>query len=79
MRVLARRPKKHRELSAWGCEIVQGDMTDPGSLRRAAEGCEAVVHLVAILLGKPETFVRVKQAVDPERRFWSDAADRLLG
>ncbi len=30
------------------CEVVQGDMTDPDSLQRAAAGCEAVVHLVAL-------------------------------
>lgn len=48
VRVLARRPDKQDRLRAWGCEVVPGDMTDPQSLRRAAEGCEAVVHLVAL-------------------------------
>jgi len=48
VRVLARNPDKQGQLRAWGCELVQGDMTDPDSLRRAVEGCEAVVHLVAI-------------------------------
>jgi uncharacterized protein YbjT (DUF2867 family) len=38
---------------------VQGDMTDPESLRRAVSGVEAVVHLVAIRQGKPEQFQRV--------------------
>jgi uncharacterized protein YbjT (DUF2867 family) len=59
VRVLARKPERHRQLAAWGCEVVQGDMTDSASLRRAAEGCEAVVHLVAVLLGPPEVFERV--------------------
>ena len=59
VRVLARKPEKHEQLRAWGCEVVQGDMTDADSLRRAAEGCEAVVHLVAILLGSSEAFERV--------------------
>jgi NADH dehydrogenase len=59
VRVLARRPEKHEQLCAWGCELVQGDMTDSESLRRATEGCEAVVHLVAILLGSPQAFERV--------------------
>jgi uncharacterized protein YbjT (DUF2867 family) len=48
VRVLARRPEKHGQISAWGCEIVSGDVTDPQSLRRAVEGCEAVVHLVGL-------------------------------
>jgi uncharacterized protein YbjT (DUF2867 family) len=48
VRVLARRPEKQDRLRAWGCEVVGGDVTDPGSLRRAVEGCEAVVHLVAL-------------------------------
>jgi uncharacterized protein YbjT (DUF2867 family) len=46
-------------LATWGCELAQGDMTDEASLRRAVEGREAVVHLVAIIKGSPETFDRV--------------------
>ena len=48
-------------LRAWGCEIATGDMTDPESLRRTVEGCDAVVHLVAILQGKPQDFERVME------------------
>jgi uncharacterized protein YbjT (DUF2867 family) len=48
VRVLARRPEKQERLKAWGCELVQGDMRDSESLRRAAEGAEKVVHLVAL-------------------------------
>jgi NADH dehydrogenase len=48
VRVLARRPEKQERLRAWGCELVQGDMTDAASLQRAVVGCEAVVHLVAL-------------------------------
>ena len=47
VRVLARRPEKQDQLRAWGCEVVQGDMTDADSLRRAVEGCDTVVHFVA--------------------------------
>ncbi|HEY7004016.1 MAG TPA: NAD(P)H-binding protein [Gaiellaceae bacterium] len=48
VRVLARRPEKQERLLAWGCELVQGDMTDADSLRRAADGAKTIVHLVAL-------------------------------
>jgi uncharacterized protein YbjT (DUF2867 family) len=48
VRVLARNPEKQDRFRAWGCEVVQGDMTDADSLRRAAEGAEVAVHLVAL-------------------------------
>ena len=35
VRVLAA-SQKQEQLRAWGCEVVQGDMTDADSLRRAA-------------------------------------------
>ena len=41
------------------CELVQGDMTDAASLKRAVEGADTVVHLVAIRQGKQEQFDRV--------------------
>jgi uncharacterized protein YbjT (DUF2867 family) len=41
------------------CELVQGDMTDSASLKRAVEGADTVVHLVAIRQGKKEQFERV--------------------
>jgi uncharacterized protein YbjT (DUF2867 family) len=42
-------------------EAVPGSMTDAESLRRAAEGHEVVVHLVAILTGRPEQFRAVME------------------
>jgi NADH dehydrogenase len=39
--------------------VVHGDVTDAESVRRAAEGCDAVVHLVAIINGSREAFGRV--------------------
>jgi uncharacterized protein YbjT (DUF2867 family) len=59
VRCLVRRPEKAGTLRAWGCELAEGDMTDPASLRRAVDGCETVVHLVAIIAGKPEQFERI--------------------
>jgi uncharacterized protein YbjT (DUF2867 family) len=61
VRALVRDPSSSsaRTLSAWGCELVRGDATDPESLRRATEGADAVVHLIALIAGKPEEFERV--------------------
>jgi uncharacterized protein YbjT (DUF2867 family) len=61
VRALVRKPgsKAARLLAGWGCELAQGDMGDAESLRRAVDGCDAVVHLVAIPLGSPEKFERV--------------------
>jgi NADH dehydrogenase len=59
VRALVRRRSRARQLEAWGCELVEGDMTESASLGRAAEGCEAVVHLVATITGPPEEFERV--------------------
>lgn len=59
VRCLVRSPARARTLQAWGCELVQGDMTDADSLRAAVEGCDVVVHLVAIIRGRPPDFERV--------------------
>ena len=60
VRALARRPERQDLLRTWGCEVVQGDMTDADSLRRAVEGADTVVHLVAIPpFGSPEAFERI--------------------
>jgi NADH dehydrogenase len=59
VRCLVRDRSKAAQLEAWGCELVEGDLTDGESVRRAVEGCDAVVHLVAIITGKPAEFERV--------------------
>ena len=59
VRALVRRPERAKTLQAWGCELAPGDVTDAGSLRSASEGCDAAVHLVSIITGKPEDFDRV--------------------
>jgi NADH dehydrogenase len=55
VRCLVRNPSK----AQLDCEVVQGDMTDPESLRRATEGVDTVVHLVAIRQGSDEKFERI--------------------
>jgi uncharacterized protein YbjT (DUF2867 family) len=42
-------------------DALEGSMTDAASLRRAVDGQDAVVHLVAILTGKPEQFRAVME------------------
>jgi uncharacterized protein YbjT (DUF2867 family) len=59
VRALVRRTERSERLAGWGVELASGDMTDPASLRRALEGCTHVVHLVAIIAGRPEDFERV--------------------
>lgn len=59
VRVLARRPSSATYVSGLGAEVVAGDVTDPVSLRAALAGCTHVVHLVAIIRGRPEQFHRV--------------------
>jgi len=59
VRALVRRPDRARRLADWGVETVTGDVTDPASLRVALAGCTHVVHLVALIAGRPEDFDRV--------------------
>lgn len=63
VRALVRRPgdRAAATLAAWGSELVQGDMTDAESLRRAAEGADVVVHLVAIRQGSDDDFRQVME------------------
>ena len=64
VRALVRDPagREAQQLRSWGAELVQGDVTRPADLRTAVEGVDIVVHLVAILTGKPQDFERVMSA-----------------
>ena len=59
VRCLVRDRRRGERLEAWGCELLEGDVTDPESLRAAVAGCDTIVHLVAIRQGKPEAFQRI--------------------
>jgi NADH dehydrogenase len=59
VRCLVRDPRRATQVRAWGCELAEGSMTDADGLRRAVEGCDTVVHLVAIRQGPREAFERV--------------------
>lgn len=59
VRALVRDARGAATLEDVDCELARGDITDAASLHAAVEGCTAVVHLVAILVGKPADFERV--------------------
>lgn len=52
-----RRPPGQRE----GVTHVRGDIRDPASLARAMAGCEAVVHLVGIIVERPRRGITFDQ------------------
>jgi uncharacterized protein YbjT (DUF2867 family) len=66
-----------RKGSVPGTEAAQGDMTDAESLRRAVQGVDAVVHLVAIRQGREEQFQRIM--VDGTRDLLAAARDAGAG
>jgi uncharacterized protein YbjT (DUF2867 family) len=66
-----------RKGSVPGAEAAQGDMTDAESLRRAVQGVDAVVHLVAIRQGRQEQFQRIM--VDGTRDLLAAARDAGAG
>ena len=59
VRALVRSAARASRLKAWGVELVEGDVTDPSSLAAAVAGADVVVHLVAIIKGRPADFERV--------------------
>jgi uncharacterized protein YbjT (DUF2867 family) len=61
VRCLVRDRGKARQLENSGCELVEGDVTDRSSLVRAVAGCDTVIHLVAIIAGRPRDFERVME------------------
>jgi uncharacterized protein YbjT (DUF2867 family) len=59
VRALVRVPRHAGRLAAWGVELHEGDVTDADGLRGALEGCDAVVHLVSIIKGRPGDYERI--------------------
>jgi NADH dehydrogenase len=59
VRALVRQPDRGDAIAGLGAELVVGDVTNPASLRAAADGCTHVIHLVAILKGRPQDFESV--------------------
>lgn len=59
VRALVRDRRRASRLSAWGAELAEGDVTDPGSLAAATAGVDVVLHLVSIIKGSGDDFERV--------------------
>jgi uncharacterized protein YbjT (DUF2867 family) len=59
VRCLVRDLRRGAKLAAWDCELVEGDVTDPGSLRAAVAGVDTTIHLVGIRQGRREEFQRI--------------------
>jgi dihydroflavonol-4-reductase len=51
VRAIVRSPADAAPLEALGVELVEGDISDAGAVKRAAEGCEAAIHSAALLGG----------------------------
>ena len=52
VRVMTRTPAKLEDLKQMGAEVVQGDLIDPASLKRACQGADRVVAAAHSILGK---------------------------
>ena len=75
VRVLTRRPEGAKALSNAGAEIIEGDLGDPESLRKANEGVEAVFLLVPFFTENPTDGGRYgKNAIDAAK----EAGAKLL-
>jgi uncharacterized protein YbjT (DUF2867 family) len=59
VRALVRRPDRATYVAGLGAEVAAGDVTDPVSLQAALKGCTHVLHLVAIIKGRPADFHKV--------------------
>jgi uncharacterized protein YbjT (DUF2867 family) len=60
VRALVRDPQKAAELSRAGVELVSGDVVEGTGIEQGIEGCDAVIHLVGIIVEKGgNTFERV--------------------
>jgi uncharacterized protein YbjT (DUF2867 family) len=60
VRALVRDPQKAKELAQSGVELVAGDVAGGTGLDQGMQGCDAVIHLVGIIVEKgTDTFERV--------------------
>jgi dihydroflavonol-4-reductase len=65
LRVLVRRSSDRSNLAGLGATEIEGDLTDPASLRRAVEGCRYLFHVAAdyrIWVPDPDSMLRANVA-----------------
>jgi dihydroflavonol-4-reductase len=68
LRLLVRRGGDRRNVAGLGAELVEGDLTDPASLARAADGCRYVFHVAAdYRLFVPDPAAMLRANVDGTR------------
>lgn len=53
VRALVRDPGKAAQLAARGVDLIQGDVTDADSLRRAVAACQVIFHCAALMHDAP--------------------------
>jgi dihydroflavonol-4-reductase len=68
VRVLARPGSDRRNLAGLDVQVAEGDLTDPASLARAAEGCRYLLHVAAdYRLWVPDPAAMMRANVDGTR------------
>ncbi len=77
VRALARAGADTDPLAALGVEIVTGDITDAGDVRRAAAGSDAAIHCAALLGGASQNMDDFRAVNVDGTRNLLDAAERV--
>ena len=75
VRALVRDPAGAADLSALGVEVVQGDLTDEASLRRAVEGVDRLFHAAGLVGDRLDRPQAVEVNVAGTRRLLAAAAE----
>jgi dihydroflavonol-4-reductase len=76
VRALARHGSDRRNLDGLPLEVVEGDLTDPASLRRAVTGCRFVIHVAAdYRIWVPDPAAMLRANVDGTRALFLAALD----
>ena len=77
LRLLVRRGSDRANLAGLDAELVEGDLTDPASLARAAEGCRYLFHVAAdYRLWVPDPAAMMRANVDGTRALLLAAQSR---
>ncbi len=77
VRVLARATADTDPLVALGVDVITGDVTDAGDVRRAATGSDAAIHCAALLGGASQNFPDFQAVNVDGTKHVLDAAEAL--